>query len=54
MDNEATGVFDRPAGSYILKDDGTLEPNMNDEAMQNRLKKPQGETEEADNDVSQK
>lgn len=26
-------------GSYIAKDDGSLEPNLNDEAMKNRAEK---------------
>lgn len=36
-------VFDRPAGSYIQKEDGTLEPDLDDEAtcMRLGLKKPQ-------------
>ncbi len=30
--------MDRPAGSYIQQKDGTLVPNMNDEAMAARTK----------------
>ncbi len=29
---------DRPAGSYIQQEDGALAPNMNDEAMRERMK----------------
>lgn len=35
MEKEKT--TDRPAGAWILKEDGTLVPDMNDEAMKARL-----------------
>jgi hypothetical protein len=43
MDKQTAGIFDRPAGSWILQEDGTLVPDMNDEATVNRhgLKAPE-------------